>query len=141
MTWRVHMRDPARLWRDLGPKGFCAFQILFLGSLSHALLAPLLLSYWAMTFGLPHPVTTLLPTLPIRAMTALFLTCEALNFTLGLIALRRTRHRFNPLWLLTLGLYHPLGTLAAYKALWELVRRPFYWDKTGHGAVSAPGEA
>ncbi len=27
-------------------------------------------------------------------------------------------------------LYFPLGALAAYKGLWEMAARPFYWDKT-----------
>jgi hypothetical protein len=29
--------------------------------------------------------------------------------------------------------YHPLGAVASWKALVELVVRPFYWDKTAHG--------
>jgi hypothetical protein len=29
--------------------------------------------------------------------------------------------------------YFPLATLAAYKAMIELVTHPFYWDKTTHG--------
>jgi len=33
----------------------------------------------------------------------------------------------------TLHFYNPLGALASYKALWELMHRPFYWDKTQHG--------
>jgi len=31
--------------------------------------------------------------------------------------------------------YWPLGAIAAYKALWELMVRPFYWDKTEHGVT------
>ena len=26
-----------------------------------------------------------------------------------------------------------MATFAAGKALWELITRPFYWDKTSHG--------
>ncbi len=26
-----------------------------------------------------------------------------------------------------------LGALASYKAAWEMVAKPFYWDKTSHG--------
>lgn len=26
-----------------------------------------------------------------------------------------------------------LGTLAIYKGAWELITRPFYWEKTAHG--------
>jgi hypothetical protein len=62
------------------------------------------------------------------------LLCEAINVTIGVIALRRRRAaRLHPLWLLTLHFYHPLASLAAIKALWEMLFRPFYWDKTRHG--------
>lgn len=45
-------------------------------------------------------------------------------------------------WVPTLHAYFPLATLAAWKALYELVTRPFYWDKTAHGVVDSdlPGE-
>jgi hypothetical protein len=33
----------------------------------------------------------------------------------------------------TMMLYFTLGALAAYKALWEMIRAPFFWDKTQHG--------
>ena len=36
--------------------------------------------------------------------------------------------------------YTPLGAIAAYKALYELILRPFFWDKTTHGlSVTARG--
>jgi cellulose synthase/poly-beta-1,6-N-acetylglucosamine synthase-like glycosyltransferase len=54
MTWRVHMRDPAQLWRDLGPAGFIGFQVIFLGSILHALLAPVLISFWLLLDGSNH---------------------------------------------------------------------------------------
>jgi hypothetical protein len=34
---------------------------------------------------------------------------------------------------LLLPVYYLLMSLAAYKALWQLVRRPHYWEKTEHG--------
>ena len=37
--------------------------------------------------------------------------------------------------------YSPLGAVAAYKALYELVCKPFFWDKTAHGlSVAARGQ-
>ena len=141
MTWAVHMRDPRLLWRQLGPRGFAGFQVLFLGSLTQSLLAPLLLSYWAVTFGQPHPVAAAMPPVVFFAMVGLFILCEGLNIAIGLLALRRTRHRLSRLWVPTLHFYHPLAALAAYKALWELVLRPFYWDKTHHGQHDAASGA
>ncbi|MCF1708501.1 glycosyltransferase [Tabrizicola sp. J26] len=139
MTWRVHMREPALLCRQLGVRGFLAVQVLFLGSILHALLAPLLLSFWAASLGLWHPVISVLPPAAFRAMIGLFLLCEALNLAIGLIGLRRRREVLNPIWLLTLSVYHPLASLAAYKALWEMVLKPFYWDKTRHGRFDRAG--
>ncbi|WP_435170448.1 glycosyltransferase [Falsirhodobacter sp. 1013] len=133
MTWIVHMRDPRRLWREIGPRGFAGFQIMFFGALSQAILAPVLWSYWLLALGLPHPVTDTLPGWSVIALVAMFLLTEAVNITIGILALRKTDHRMNPLWVPTLIFYFPLLTFSVYKALWEMVRRPFYWDKTSHG--------
>jgi hypothetical protein len=35
--------------------------------------------------------------------------------------------------------YYPLATLAAYKAAWEMLVQPFYWDKTSHGEFDQAG--
>jgi hypothetical protein len=47
--------------------------------------------------------------------------------------------------LLPVALINPLywlffHSIAAYKALWQLVSKPFYWEKTDHGltSVNAP---
>jgi hypothetical protein len=53
--------------------------------------------------------------------------------------MRRTRHRLTPLWVPTMILYYPLATLAAYKAAWEMLVQPFYWDKTSHGEFDQAG--
>ena len=34
---------------------------------------------------------------------------------------------------LTISGYWVLISIAAYKALWQLLRNPFYWEKTQHG--------
>ena len=136
MTYRAHMRDPRLLWRQLGPRGFFGFQVLFLGSLSQALLAPLMWSMLALQFGLGHPVADVLSHGAITAIAILFAACEALNIVLGVVGLRRSGQNLSPAWVPTLALYFPLQALAAYKAAWEMLRKPFYWDKTSHGAFS-----
>lgn len=133
MTWATHMRQPAQLWRQLGPKRFAGFQILFMGSILQALLAPLLWSFWLVPLGLPHPLAAAMPAGLFTALWLIFVATEALTIGFGIAGLSRTRHRMNPLWVPTLSLYHPLATLSAYKAGWELLTRPFYWDKTSHG--------
>jgi glycosyltransferase XagB len=39
-TWLVHMRNPRALWRELGPSGFFAFQIMVGGTIMAALVHP-----------------------------------------------------------------------------------------------------
>ncbi|MFZ5785001.1 MAG: glycosyl transferase, partial [Acidobacteriota bacterium] len=70
-------------------------------------------------------------------LSALFLTSEALAIAVGLWAVRGPDHRHLRPWVPTLHVYFPLAALAAWKALHEVVTRPFYWDKTSHGAVDA----
>ncbi len=133
MTWATHMRQPTQLWRQLGPRRFAGFQILFMGSILQALLAPLLWTFWLVPLGVPHPLADAMPANLFTALWLTFLVTEALTIGFGVVGLSRTRHRMNPLWVPTLSFYHPLATLSAYKGLWELLTRPFYWDKTSHG--------
>lgn len=137
MTYAVHMRDPALLWRQLGWWKFTAFQVFFLTTLTQFLLAPLLWLFWFLPL---HEGLMGVPPGLHRAAMALFLLAEVLQFTMTWAALRRTPNRMNPLWALMLHLYFPLGSLASYKAAWELVSKPFYWDKTSHGLYD-PQEA
>jgi len=133
MTWAVHMRQPRLLWRQLGPKGFLGFQVLFLGTIAQFLLAPLLWSFMLLPFGFDHPLYAALPAPALWVIGGTFFLSEAANIVIGALGLGRTTHGLSLLWVLTLKLYYPLASLAAYKGLMELATRPFYWDKTTHG--------
>lgn len=133
MTWITHMRDPHLLWQQLGPRCFIGFQVQFLGSILQSLLAPLLWSLWLIPFGFQHPLPMAIGAGSFHLIYLAMMAAAALTIGFDIAGMRRTKHRLNPLWALTLTLYHPLATLAAYKALWELMTKPFYWDKTSHG--------
>jgi cellulose synthase/poly-beta-1,6-N-acetylglucosamine synthase-like glycosyltransferase len=137
MTYITHMRSPLLMWRQMGTRAFLGFQVLFLGSLTQTLLAPLLWSMLTLQFGLGHPVTAWLDHGTITALSILFILAEVLNTATGIIGLKRSGQRISWMWVPTLTLYFPLQALAGYKAFWELLRVPFYWDKTSHGALSA----
>ena len=36
-------------------------------------------------------------------------------------------------WIPTTMLYFPLAAVASYRALADMILRPFFWDKTAHG--------
>lgn len=135
MTWAVHMRSPRKLLADLGPWRFFGVQALFLGTLSQFVLAPFLWSFWALMFGLPHPLKDVLPREAFLALGALFLLSEVITITVGVFATATPKHKWLWPWVPTLHVYYPLATAAAIKGLWEIVARPYYWDKTVHGVA------
>ncbi|MDQ1900109.1 glycosyltransferase [Paracoccus sp. WLY502] len=145
MTWGVHMRNPRALWRELGAWRFLGFQIQFLGSLSQYLLAPILWSFWLLSLGLPHPLREPLSGVwggyAIPALFGTFVASELLSIGVGMWAVRADKHRHLMAWVPSLHLYFPLGCLAGWKAIYEVVVKPFYWDKTAHGIYDAADAA
>jgi cellulose synthase/poly-beta-1,6-N-acetylglucosamine synthase-like glycosyltransferase len=133
LTWISHMRRPGMLLRDLGPWKFMGVQVLFLGTLVTYVLKPLVWSFWLLPLGLPHPLAGLVPWWLFVALGAAFLAAEIINVAAGAVAVSSPKHRWLIPWVPTLHAYHPLGAIASWKALVELVVRPFYWDKTAHG--------
>ncbi|MDO5604578.1 MAG: glycosyltransferase [Paracoccus sp. (in: a-proteobacteria)] len=137
MTWGVHMRDPLALWRDLGARRFIAFQVQFVGTISQYLLAPLLWSFWLLALGLPHilhhPLSQNWGGVAIPALFTLFIVSELIGMVIGLWAVRDAKHRHLRPWVPLMHFYFPLGCLAGWKAVYEILRNPFYWDKTSHG--------
>ncbi|WP_370634977.1 glycosyltransferase family 2 protein [Cognatishimia sp. MH4019] len=132
-TYAVHMRKPRQLWRDLGPRKFWGFQLLFLGSLIQSALSPVLWSFWLMLFGLWHPLSAAMSLPLLIALQVTFALSGIATIAVSLIGVRSRKHRHLRGWVLTLPAYFPLATAAAYKGLWELIKKPFYWDKTDHG--------
>ena len=135
MTWLSHMRNPFALWRDLGGVGFIGIQIMFLGTIINYLATPLFWAMWPLIWGrdllgflaMPYPIRTAFFTVMVFA--------QVVNLALAFMALRKndnTRDLFK--WYLTMPLYWPFGVMAAYKALFEMMFAPFYWDKTSHGS-------
>ena len=133
MTWAVHMRSPRKLLADIGPWKFAGFQLVFLGTLTQFLLAPVLWSFWALPLGIWHPLWDIAPAPVLMGLITAFLASEAASLVIGIFAVATQRHRGLWMWVATLVLYFPLATIAAYKALFEMVSKPFYWDKTAHG--------
>ncbi|MCV3270348.1 glycosyltransferase family 2 protein [Roseobacter sinensis] len=133
ITYFVHMRNPRTLLRDLGLKRFLGVQTMFLATFSQFAAAPLLWSFWLTFFGVTHPVELTLGAQAVWVLAGLFVFSELLSLGMGLYAVSGPAHRHLTAYVPTMMLYFTLGALAAYKALWEMIRAPFFWDKTQHG--------
>jgi cellulose synthase/poly-beta-1,6-N-acetylglucosamine synthase-like glycosyltransferase len=127
-TWLVHMREPRRLMRDLGPSNFAAFQLVVGGNALAALVHPLFLGWLA--YGLVGGT-------PGRAAVALFgasiIIGYAISAFLAWCGLARRGLR-STAWVLALTPLHwLLLSLAVWRALFQLVVAPYRWEKTEHG--------
>ncbi|WP_298434021.1 glycosyltransferase family 2 protein [uncultured Jannaschia sp.] len=133
MTWAVHSRDPVRLWRDLGPKRFFGFHLLFLTSVLSAALLPVLWSLAVLIFGIGHPIEAWLPPGGAFLLGAVMAGLSLVSILLTFAGCAAAHHRHLRPWIPTLMVYFPLATLALLKAAAEVASKPFHWDKTEHG--------
>jgi cellulose synthase/poly-beta-1,6-N-acetylglucosamine synthase-like glycosyltransferase len=128
-TWLVHMRNPVRTARELGPTGFWTLQALTAGIFFSALFHPFLiaLTVWLLVED-PFQVSV---------MTALNLEVFVLGYGVAMLAgAKALRQRGLKGWwftIATMPLYWLLMSVAAWMALWQLVFAPFKWNKTEHG--------
>ncbi|MGH1466904.1 MAG: glycosyltransferase family 2 protein [Cognatishimia sp.] len=133
VTYLVHMRHPLLLWRELGARKFVGFNLIFATTLSHFMLAPIIWSFWLLMYGISVPWLEAMPYAARTGAAALFITVALLDMALAIISMRGQNRRGLMGWAITLPVYFSLATLGLYKGLYELVVKPFYWDKTAHG--------
>ncbi|WP_127116003.1 glycosyltransferase family 2 protein [Shimia sediminis] len=133
MTYLVHMRTPRQLYRDIGPLGFLGFQLVFLCTLSQFVLAPLIWAFLGGTLGFGYPGEPLISEATLSFVAKAFIAVSLLNIGISALSIRGQGRAALIPYVFTLPIYFTLGCLASYKALFELVFRPFYWDKTAHG--------
>lgn len=137
-TWLVMMRAPRRLWQEMGPAGFVAFQILIGGMLCSALGHPLLAIFVCVALA-----KLLGGHLAFDAgLHTMLFGLDCLNFVGGylvfiLLARRpmvaEERRRVGRRWI-WVPPYWVAMSAAAWLAVFELARDPFYWAKTPHGS-------
>lgn len=128
----THSRHPGSLIRELGWRGAAGALGLTGGTVASALVYPVLTLASLRELGRPwmdDPVALLWQ---IGSVTVFGLGLLAM-LAPALVAIRRRR-----LWRLLpfvplLPVYYALVSVAAWRALWELVRSPYRWNKTDHG--------
>jgi cellulose synthase/poly-beta-1,6-N-acetylglucosamine synthase-like glycosyltransferase len=132
-TYLVHMRQPVRLARELGWVGFLGFQAFFLGTVGQFLLSPFLWTYWLIVFGLPHPSAEILPEHLLYLGVSWLVFFELCGMIIAAFGAFASGRPGLALWVPMLPFYYLMGPIAVYKALYELLYDPYFWDKTSHG--------
>ena len=128
-TWLVHMRNPVRTARELGPTGFWTLHALTAGIFFSALFHPFLMALTIWLF-VENPfqvsVTTMLN-------AEVFVLGYGVAMLAGAKALRQRGLKGWWFTIATMPIYWLLMSISAWMALWQLVFAPFKWNKTEHG--------
>lgn len=133
-TWLVHMRHPTHLYKNLGARGFWGFQFFVGGPPLVFLTAPFL---WCISLlWLMGWLPTLSTHLPGWLLTVCIMNMVwglAIHWAMAIASVKHWQWRGMALALLAFPFYWLLHSVASYRAVWQLLTRPHYWDKTTHG--------
>lgn len=140
-TLLVHLREPAQLVAGLG--AFRAMIIISTGIavLLGALLYPVFLGAIALRFTSPVALGSgsALYAAADAALVLALTVAVLIELIPAVIAIKRRRAFFLLPWVLLAPVSHVLISVAAWRGLIELFRRPFHWHKTEHGLAKREG--
>jgi len=133
-TFLVHTRRPLHLLRSTGPLGFLGFVFFIGGTVLSALFNPI---FWVMYLvwlaAFAEGLDVIFPQLLLFLSLFNLLAGNGAFIYLSMLApIRRGWLDLIPYSLTAVG-YWAMVSLAAYRGVWQLVRNPFYWEKTHHG--------
>ena len=133
-TWLVHMRHPVRLLRSVGLKSFLSIQLVVLGVPLVTLVNPI---YWAFTLLW---VTTHWQVIPLFFPSLIYYVGAICLFVGNFVFMYANvsgclMRKYYDLvrYALISPLYWGMMSLAGWRALYQLLLKPFVWEKTTHG--------
>ena len=127
-TFLVHMRQPHRSLRELGPLGFTTFVLVVGGNFFVAMIHPMLVAglCWRAAFATEGSIDAALFVIPVAAGYALSVALAWRG-----LSRRGVSNKFRIL------MWTPLHWLFLSAAAWwaagELIFAPAHWNKTEHG--------
>lgn len=131
-TYIVHMRNPIKLWKAVGLRGFMGFQLFVGGTiLTNLVYCYLWLSFLAFLF-LPYQ-NDLLSSSVMQLQLFNFYMGSFGMIILNILGMIRQKKYSYLTYAITAPFYWLLMSLASYRALYQLIFKPSYWDKTEHG--------
>ena len=137
-TYCVHMRQPVRLFRELGLAGFLSFQGHFAGIIIAALVHPWSYMIFAHDAAVgilfDRPETLFGRHILLIALINLVLG-YASSLALGFFVLQDRRLRVLIPQLVFIPVYWLFISAACYRAVYQLITAPHYWEKTEHGVT------
>jgi cellulose synthase/poly-beta-1,6-N-acetylglucosamine synthase-like glycosyltransferase len=133
-TYLVHMRNPVKLIRKIGWRGFLGFNF-FVGAtpvtfLVYPILLFIFLAYVIFDISSIHQ---LFPDWVLFISIFNLMVGNILMIYVNMMAVFKRRFYELILFAIANPIYWLMHSAAAYKGLYQLVVKPFYWEKTNHG--------
>jgi cellulose synthase/poly-beta-1,6-N-acetylglucosamine synthase-like glycosyltransferase len=141
-TYLLYMQHPVRVWHQMRPKAFAAFHLFFGANTVCLMVNPfyfaLIIIWYTARPGWMERIFP--PPIFYLAIVGLFVANAA--WVLSLVSGCYARRNYADVkWAFLAPIYWLFMSLASYKALVQLVRDPWYWEKTDHGFCSLADHA
>jgi len=122
----------------LGASQFLKFQLTFGGGVAVPIINPVLWALTAVSLLVPSFFSGLIPSY-LQVICLINLVAGNATYLLIYVIASIKLKKYNSITLaLLMPLYWGLLSIASWRGLIQLIRNPFYWDKTTHG-VSKTG--
>jgi cellulose synthase/poly-beta-1,6-N-acetylglucosamine synthase-like glycosyltransferase len=133
-THLVHMRNPIALWKKIGWKGFLGFNFFIGATPITFLVYPLLLSiFLAYVIFDMTSIRSVFPDWVLFISIINLMIGNILMIYVNMMAVFKRRYYELILFAIANPIYWLLHSWAAYRGLYQLIIKPFYWEKTTHG--------
>ncbi|MGZ3755826.1 MAG: glycosyltransferase family 2 protein [Mucilaginibacter sp.] len=133
-SYLVHMRDPVKLWKTIGWKGFLGFNFFIGATPITFLVYPILLTFFLcyVIFDMTS-IKSFFPDWVLFMCIFNLMIGNILMIYVNMMAVFKRRYYELILFAVANPIYWLMHSFAAYKGLYQLVFNPFYWEKTNHG--------
>ncbi len=133
-TYLVHMRNPVALWKKIGWKGFLGFNFFVGATPVTFLVYPILLFIFLgyVVFNLAS-IKTLFPDWVLFICIFNLMVGNILMIYVNMMAVFKRRFYELILFAIANPIYWLMHSAAAYMGLYQLIVKPYYWEKTTHG--------
>jgi glycosyltransferase XagB len=138
-TYLAHMRDPLQLFKELGAGRFLTFQFMVGISPLTNIVNPV---FWLLTaiYLLTRAswIEALYPGWLLYLGSLSLFVGNYFGLAVSLSGALRQQQYTSILVMLFTPVYWLLMSIAGWRAFWQLIVNPHYWDKTQHGLDVAP---
>jgi len=133
-TYLVHMRNPLALLRKVGWRGFLGFNFFIGATPLTFLVYPFLLAIFVcyLVFDL-STIRSLFPDWVLFMSIFNLMVGNILMIYINMMAVFKRRFYELILFSIANPVYWLMHSIAAFKGLYQLIVKPFYWEKTEHG--------